>query len=226
MNHKSVFFQELWMQLSNRLDILVLRNYEYFPQNLGNDLDFLVSKDSLSEAVSVCREVADNFNFKLIESIKRNNSLLSVSFAENSNSLDFIKVDFFSGLTKGWFAYANTNEVLNKKITFKEYYVPNLTHEAYLLLMKELFMYGRLRERYFDKFTSKYKNIDFKEVYQLSSGLIRASSIARIENEYTDIHNLVFYPQPTIKNFVQPIKAAQWIYNNSRYRFLNHYLKN
>lgn len=221
MNRKSLFFQELWISLNNKIDILVLRNYEGLPEDLGNDIDFLVMKDSINEISAICREASKNLNFRLMKSIQRNNNLLSFYFSDKSNPLDTIKVDFFSELSKGWFSYADTQEVLNKKIKFGEYYVPNLTHEGYLLLMKELFMYGRLRDRYIVKFTSKYKDIDFNEVYKLSGGLINTLSIEKIENEYSNIANLVVKPKPTMKNILQPIMAMNWLYYSIRYRLLS-----
>jgi len=220
MNRNSLFFQRLWSCLNDKIDILVLRNYEGFPEDLGNDIDCLVMKDSIVEIHAICREVSKEFNFRIVESITRNNSLLSFYFSDNCNPLDVVKVDFFSELSKGWLSYADTQEVLNKKIKFREYYVPNLTHEAYLLLMKELFMYGRLRDRYLEKFSSKYKDIDFNEVYKLSEGLITRLSIKKIENGYDNIANLALKPRPTTKNILQPIVAISWLYYSTRYRLL------
>jgi len=225
MNRKSLFFQRLWSCLNDNIDILVLRNYEGFPEDLGNDIDCLVMKDSIVEIHVICREVSKKFNFKIVESIERNNSLLSFYFSDNYNPLDIVKVDFFSELSKGWLSYADTQEVLNKKIKFREYYVPNLTHEAYLLLMKELFMYGRLRDRYLGKFASKYKDIDFNEVYKLSEGLITSLSIKKIENGYGSIANLALKPRPTMKNILRPIVAISWLYCSTRYRLLSLRLK-
>ena len=221
MNRKSLFFQELWTHLNSKVDILVLRNYEGFPEDLGNDVDCLVMKDSIVEIRNICREVSKNFDFRVIRSIQRNNSLLTFYFSDNYNPLDVVKVDFFSELSKGWMPYADTQEVLNKKIKFGDYYVPNLTHEAYLLLMKELCMYGRLRDRYLGKFTSKYKDINFNEIYKLSKGLITNLSISKIENEYSNIANLALKPRPTMKNILQPIMAISWLYYSIRYRLLS-----
>jgi hypothetical protein len=221
MNRKSLFFQELWIHLRNNIDILVLRNYEEFPKNLGNDIDCLVMKNSIVDVSTICREVSTNFNFRIVKSIQMNNNLLSFYFSDNCNPLDIVKVDFFSGLSKGWLSYADTQEVLNKKIKFREYYVPDLTHEAYLLLMKELWMYGRLRDKYIEKFTSQYKDIDFNEVYKLSGGLITSLSIEKIEDEYSNIANLVLKPRPTMKNILQPIMAINWLYYTTRYRLLS-----
>jgi len=221
MNRKSLFFQELWTHLNNKVDILVLRNYEAFPEDLGNDVDCLVMRDSIVEVCAICREVSKNFNFRIVKSIQRNNSLLSFYFLDNCNPFDALKVDFFSELSKGWLSYADTQEVLYKKIKFGEYYVPNLTHEAYLLLMKELCMYGRLRDRYIEKFTSKYKNIDFNEVYRLSRGLVTSLSIEKIENGYSNIATLALKPRPTMKNVLQPIMAISWLYYSIRYRLLS-----
>jgi hypothetical protein len=221
MNRKSLFFHELWTHLNNKVNILVLRNYEGFPEDLGNDIDCLVMKNSIVEIHAICKEVSKNFNFRIVKLIQRNNNLLSFYFSDNYNPLDIVKVDFFSELSKGWLSYADTREVLNKKIKFGEYYVPDLTHEAYLLLMKELFMYGRLRDRYIGKFTSKYKDIEFNKVYKLSEGLITNLSIEQIESEYGNIANLELKPRPTIKNIVQPITAISWLYYSIRYRLLS-----
>jgi len=82
-------------------------------------------------------------------------------------------------------------------------------------------MYGRLRDRYIEKFTSKYKDIDFNEVYELSGGLITSLSIEKIENGYSNIANLALKPRPTMKNILQPIMAISWLYYSTRYRLLS-----
>ena len=56
---------------------------EGFPEDLGNDIDCLVMKDSIVEIHAICREVSKNFNFRIVESIQRNNNLLSFYFSDN-----------------------------------------------------------------------------------------------------------------------------------------------
>jgi hypothetical protein len=79
-------------------------------------IDCLVMKNSIVDVSAICREVSTNFNFRIAKSIQMNNSLLSFYFSDNCNPLDIVKVDFFSGLSKGWLSYTNTQEVLKKKL--------------------------------------------------------------------------------------------------------------
>jgi len=219
MNVKALFFNELWLALSENIDILVLRNYEGFPQNLGNDVDLLVMDSSILSVLEICENISLNSRFKIVKKIERNNNLMAVYFSNRSNSLDILKVDFFTELSKGWLSYASTKYVLNNKIKYGMYFVPDLTHEAYLLLMKELFMYGRLRSRYVVRFASKYKDINFEEIYNISDGLVAKPSILKIVTHYSDIGNIVLTPRPTIKNVMQLTTAISWLYYTIKYRF-------
>jgi hypothetical protein len=218
MNSKSIFFETLWDSLNSQLDILVLRNYEEFPNNLGNDIDFLVMKESFPIILYICNEISVNSDYKISMLLRHNHCLISIYFENKTDSSDLLKVDFFSQLSKGWMSYANTEYILNNKTKYKKYNVPMLTHEAYLLLMKELLMYGRVRSRYIERFSLKYQNIDFNEIHKLSKGLVKRNSILKIEKYYHHMENFIFRPLPTIKNIFQPFLALEWLYHSIIYR--------
>ena len=217
MNRKSLLFQALWRRLKTEIDILVLRNYERFPDDLGNDIDCLVPAESRANVLQICSEVSQQVNFSILKIEKPNISLMTVFFIDNCHSGDPLKLDFFSDLTKGWISFARSEDVLNKKTEYGEYYVPDLTHEAYLLLMKELFMYGRIRTRYIERFSIRYRDIDFEKVYALSSGLISKSSVKYIKDNYQSICQLRLYPKPTLRNIYRPIKIIHWLVHRVRF---------
>lgn len=217
MERKSLFFQSLWRRLKTDTDILILRNYEMFPDNLGNDIDCLVPAESRSSIIKICAEISKQNNFSILKIERPNVSLLSIFFIDNLNSTNQLKLDFFSDLSKGWILFAQTKDIFDLKTDYGEYYVPDLTHEAYLLMMKELFMYGRVRSRYIERFSTRYCDIDFEKIYVLSCGLISKSSIKYIKDNYDSILQLKVHPRPTIKNVLRPIKIMNWLFHRVRF---------
>ena len=217
MNRKSLLFHALWRRLKTEIDILILRNYERFPDDLGNDIDCLVAAESRANLIQICSEVSQQVNFSILKIETPNISLMTIFFIDNRRSDDPLKLDFFTDLTKGWIKFAKSEDVLNKKTEYGEYFVPDLTHEAYLLLMKELFMYGRIRSRYIEKFSIKYRDIDFEKVYALSSGFISKASVKYIEDNYQSICKLRLHPKPTLRNICRPIKITHWFVHRARF---------
>lgn len=217
MNRKSLLFQLLWRRLKAEIDILVLRNYESFPDDLGNDIDCLVPAKSHTNILQICSEVSQKVNFSILKIEKPNINLMTVFFVDNYQSCYSLKLDFFFAQTKGWISYARSKDILDNKTEYCEYYVPDLTHEAYLLLMKELFMYGCIRTRYIKRFSTKYRDIDFEKVYTLSNGLISKSSIKYIEDNYKSIEQLRLFPRPTLRSIFRPIKMMHWLFHRVSY---------
>jgi hypothetical protein len=217
LKRKSLLFKKLWARLKIEIDILVLRNYEGFPDDLGNDIDCLVPADSRAHILQICSEVSEQINFSIFKIETPSMNLITVFFNDNLHSDDLLKLDFFSGQSKAWVSFARTGDVLNNKIEYGDYYVPELTDEAYLLLMKELFMYGRLRDRYIERFSNKYQKIDFEKVYALSSGLISKNSIKLIEDNYSSICQLRLFPRPTLRNLCRPVTTIVWLVHRIGY---------
>jgi len=210
INRKSLFFQTLWKNLNQHIDILVLRNYENFPLDLGNDIDFLIRKNSIKKVEEIINDTCNMLEFSLHNKSKCY-GYFGFTISDNLNINNLIKVDFFTTLSKGWMDYAHTEEILSNKIHFKEYFVPLLEHEAYLIFMKEFFMYGYLRDKYHDKFMNKYANVHMDEFYKLSRGLILYSSISSIVDEYHNIHKLKIIVKPTLLNIFKLKIFLKWL---------------
>lgn len=213
----SVLFQQIWECLRGSVDILILRNYESLPRHWGNDVDFLISKDALFLATSLCAEVAKANGFRIKTAEKPNDSLTTLYLHSDHHNCRELRLDFFTDLSKGWVEYARVEDVLQSKITYGEYYVPCVTHEAYLLLMKELFMYGRLRSRYASTFKEKYCGVDFSVIYALSDGLISRSTIKRLEADYSRIESVSLIPRPTFTNIFRARKMGRWLIGRLRF---------
>ena len=223
MQGRLEFFDGLWERLNASLNILILRNYEELPHSLGNDIDILISQSDIKRAIEICEEFSINSDFKIHHIEQPNHVLSSILFVSKSeNNLSKpLKIDFFTQMTKGWIIYADTRYILENKTDFKSYKVPNLNHEAYLLLMKELFMYKRVRERYFSKFNNKYKNIDLDEFDKVSSNYISKKTILKIKPFLKTIDLLSLMPTPKLNSFFRPLRFFSWLYYSMRYRFSN-----
>ena len=144
---------------SKGINFIVLRNYKKLPISWRNDIDILVEPNSLDKAHELILKIFCKSSENItVESLKRYNYR-----AARCVCLDrTLHIDLISHMTKGWFSYANTEVILkaHKKV-HPLFNVPDPTHELLLIVAKELFAYGAIRERYHDRII----NVDHDLLY-------------------------------------------------------------
>lgn len=138
---------EIFVALNAKLDFLVLRNFDQLPNNWRNDIDILLNKMELATSI--------------IDSVINKNMVLRYSCAVKKFNFYSIKVscsdrelqiDLYNGLSKAWINYADIDFILKSKIRYQELFdTPNMVDESLLIVAKELFSYGYIRERYHKK---------------------------------------------------------------------------
>lgn len=206
------FLKDLFYDFnSKKIDYVVLRNYENLPNDVGNDLDILINKNSEVE-----------INFLLNQLIKKHNlfikkkqirySYIGIYLGSLNNQKYQLQIDFYTSLVKGWIEYSNSMTILNNRIRYKMFFVPNPTHEIQAIVYKELFAYNSLRKKYETIILNLLPKLDEDDFYEVSNGLIYLYSSKKVFRKLTNNEKIQkIYIIPRIKNFLNFKKIFLWI---------------
>lgn len=132
--------------LGQALPFAVLRNYERLPEAWGNDVDIVIRPGDLPAARRVAADVLRRSGKDDEAKILERFCFWSVHVPCSDREL---QVDFYTAITKGWLRYADAGDVLAaRRQVHPLFCAPDPIHELLLIAAKELFAYGRIRQRY------------------------------------------------------------------------------
>lgn len=144
---------EIFFALNVKLEFLVLRNFDQLPNNWRNDIDILLNKMELAIS-TIDSVVTKNMALKYSLTVKKFN-FYSIRIKCSDREL---QLDLYCGLSKAWINYADIDFILNSKTKYHELFdTPNMLDESLLIVAKELFSYGYIRDRY-------HKSMNFDEI--------------------------------------------------------------
>jgi hypothetical protein len=151
----STFLTALFQALDGEgVRCCILRNYEGFPtQNIGGDLDFLISPSELPRAMRALRTLQ---GIRIVGYAERT-YVASVFLGGTSAILGCrsFQVDFFLSLSWKGLPYLPVDTVLNasvqRRVEGLDFFVPSPVHEAVTSLLTSLILSGWLKEKYLPK---------------------------------------------------------------------------
>lgn len=208
------FFRELCSSLDDEnISFLVLRNYELLPLSFGNDIDLLVLPIDTNKVKEIIIKVGSENHF-FCKSERQRFNFQSLELYNQFDPKFIIKMDVFSGLTKGWISYMNVDEIFLTKIERECFYVPSLETEIYCLIMKEMYMYGYVRSKYEDYFKKKFKCINLNILKSLLDRHLNRKSSEYIINNLDELYTVKYFPKPKLKLFFSFDNIVKWLYLN------------
>ena len=189
-----------------QLRYAVLRNYEKLPADWGNDIDILIHPEDLPKAISILHAAfSDETPERKFRKLTRWN-FTSVVFESFRRPL---QLDFYTDITKAWFIYADRDAVLGQtQLTGQGIRIPRVDHELQLIAAKELFSYGRLREKYRGYFQEKRCALATAEGNIFKGRLTRRS--VRMIQRVLDSPTNKGWLCPTVSTFFAVKRFMQW----------------
>lgn len=213
-----MIFEKFFMAFCSSLDkkdisFLILRNYDLLPSSFGNDIDLLVRPSQVRETREILIKVASINHFSLTKERVRFN-FHSFEMRSSTDPHCFIKMDIFTGLSKGWFSYMCVDQMLEKKINRECFYTPNLEMEIYCLILKEMYMYGFVRYKYQGYFKKMLPKIDLNIFESLLGKYVTKKSEKFILDNLNNLYSVKHYPCPKLIFFFDYKNIFRWFYLN------------
>ena len=189
LNKKSVFLSNLfdtWNQ--NDICYLVLRNYEDLPSETENDVDVLIDPHQLLKTKSIIKVVSGK-NGWVIHNIGEFSC--TAIYLYNIVTMEQLHIDLMCGLRWHSFLFADHRVILNARLPFKNFYIPDPVHEAGINLLTRLIYSGAVKDKYKKKIQQVAQEADnqleFFLVLYISSRLSRKIINQAADGQWNEI---------------------------------------
>lgn len=125
--------------------VVYLRNYEHLPDDIGNDVDLLIERGHTQAVVEMFCQQAPEYGWRVWKCVPF--SCLSV-FLISDTDKEIIHVDLFEQVEWHFFAYADPEAILSRRIWSGLVFKPSLADEIYLNLATRLIYHGIVRDKH------------------------------------------------------------------------------
>ena len=196
---------------------LVLRNYDELPEYTGNDIDILLCPEQLHEAQSVIIEVVHQSGWSI-----HNIGEFSCKafYVYNPKSLEQVHLDLMCGDKWYSFFFVDHELLLNSRRPYKNFYIPELVHEAAVNLMTRLLYGGYVKDKY--RKGIRKSATDFKEKLiitlhaWLGQGLAKEVVLKIRAGEWTAIESLTseIRKKVLLANLKKPLRLVRSLFSD------------
>lgn len=122
-----------------------LRNHEYLPDDIGNDVDLLIPEGLTSKATDIITKKAKQYGWRVIRKIQF--SPLSIFLTTNDSDL-FIHIDLFERLEWHFIEYAKASKIIKRRLWNGQVHIPYPADELYLNISTRLLYQGIIRDKH------------------------------------------------------------------------------
>jgi thymidylate kinase len=136
------------------INFVVLRNYKELPDCIGNDIDILVSNETLPFAEKILKTVSNKLGFKLHNRAEFSPVCLFVIHASTGYQIHF---DLFTSLQWRFFDILIPDQVLRNRSMCEGIPIPHSLHEATLNLLTTLLYQGHIKDKYKSFIAQSYR---------------------------------------------------------------------
>jgi len=174
------FFEKFFRRLADSQVVSVLlRNYENFPAEMGNDLDVFFRRADLQRAVRIFRETLRESGGEWLH-VHERDYVLAVWFRAGRDTPSAIHLDFYHGaFTWHGLTYLNDGELLAASRPWQQFKIPRPAHEAANLFLTSLLWGGFFKARYQEQIrtllAAPEEKAEFDRVIESKFGLANQS---------------------------------------------------
>ena len=143
------FLTELFKHFNETgIRFLVLRNYETLPEATTNDIDLLMDSAQTRRVETALWEVTQKTGWRIHN--RAEFSCLSY-FLHHPETQEQLHLDFMFGIHWHSLLYGDGNGILERRIPYKDFFIPAPPDEAMISLMTRLVYGGYVKESYREK---------------------------------------------------------------------------
>ncbi len=193
------------------IEYLVLRNYEELPTFTGNDIDILLNPAQAKLAEKLLQQTAREKGWEIHNIV---DFACRAIYLFNKDTLEQVHIDFMCGMKWHFLMFAHHDLMLKRRRRIKNFYIPNLAHEAAINLMTRLIYGGYVKEKYRSKICKSAVN-DRKTLTEVLSPWIGINLAEKLidwaaQNQWQKIENSVSMVRKNvwIANLQNPLRLV------------------
>lgn len=127
------------------IETVYLRNYENLPDDIGNDVDLLVSRNMRGRAAELIRNALPGTGWKLVREVEFGPISL---FLASSDDSQFMHLDLFDRIEWHWLEYADSAALIARRQWNGMVHHPAPADEVALNVLTRLVYAGAVREKH------------------------------------------------------------------------------
>ena len=167
---KQKFIVDFFKALEEKRDYCILRNYEEYPQKMGDDIDIIVDAkegDVIEDVVvPIIKQLGWDYHIKL----RQEGFTPVVCMYTTDDTVDICQIDFYTKFLWRGNQFADGKAVLDTKVRFKNFLVAGHGADLAITLTKEFMGSGKVRKKYRTKMANFAKD-DKDGFYAVLSGI-------------------------------------------------------
>ena len=146
MNKMADFLTHLFdVWNTNGIRYLILRNYEELPEFTDNDIDILLAPDQRASAEVLLVQAASEKGWHLHNV---GEFACRALWLFNQKTLEQVHIDLMCGIRWHTFQFADYGRMLERRVPFKNFYIPTPEDESAVSLLTRLVYGGYVKEKY------------------------------------------------------------------------------
>ncbi len=150
------FLEDFFSRLDNAaVSYCVLHSYQGLPEYVENDIDLLVDQRHLKAFRQCILTAAENSGWVLFKNPIR--YAFQSFWFKDVYECGFVQIDVWSVLHYKGVYWAGTKQILNRIVRMRQFFIPQPSAEAVILLLKDVIQTGRT------------KAIDFEKIYETAT---------------------------------------------------------
>lgn len=154
--------------LNNKFDYCILRNYEKYPQKIGNDIDILIRSNDINHVAKQIGRFFENINMQYKIKTRTSSFLSIICFYKTvDENIESIQVDIWTKLEWRGIEWIDVNYIIETRLKYNNFYIPCKGCEVAITVFKELVANGIVKEKYYNSLTSKLREDKDKFIISL-----------------------------------------------------------
>jgi thymidylate kinase len=151
-----------------KISFCILKNYQKLPfKNVGSDIDFLVDQTCLERSFDILLKIIKEYRLDILQVLIGPDKYVLRLHKLFITRRFFLQLDVSSVKQFYGMVYLSSDNILSRRKTFRDFFIPNPTHESIICWLAPFLYGGGVKKRY-KKFVEdtvqRNKNEFFKEL--------------------------------------------------------------
>lgn len=233
MNQNKIeFIKALFEELNNQVNYTVLRGYDKIPNQITGDIDLLIDKKEYKKFLNILESLIIQYELNEIKRIDRHYVRMFRLFHIEVGASYGLKIDIHFGEMWRGATYLTANNILEKKIAYKNIFIPSYEDQVAINLFQGLLGMGYVTEKRQNQLQNILPKVDDEKLLNLLAELttksisenlmtsLKNKDFVSINKQVKRIRKIVFIEALSNRPLTTSIDFSLFILKNMKYKII------